>query len=228
MSTTRYLGNRPGLGTKQDAGFRIVSPSTGLTFKPGPAGTINGAKSRDPGNAPETYVLRAGVLLAKNASTGRYAPWEMASLTGAAASSAVSFTVGLAGAAEIVRRVGPSGTLRGIGPPTAGGTVANISITYSAVNLTTGVVTCSALSAALVAGSVIAEPNWDTPVTVVPDGPGINLTTLGVDTDFRVAVGGLVTGSQLLPWPADTALRQWIRAAMNVDGGGVFVFEEMV
>lgn len=343
MSTTRYLGNRPGIGTKVDAAFRLISPTGQLVFKPGPAGTLNGAKSRDPGNSPETYVLRAGTLLAKNASTGRYAPWAIGSAAAELAGAGVTLTVSAAEAAELVRRVGTTGTFVLTGPNRAGQTVVQRTVTYSSVNTSTGAITITALgnvnqverirfntastggnlqltvqltngttattaniawnatdatylasinsaldtttgvvggivatasagidtdieitltysgtgyagkswtpavvaafptgstaatympfqaaSGTFVAGSVVSEAGWTAPVTVVPDGPGINLTASGLDTDFRVPVGGVLTGSLCLPWPADAALRQWIRASMNADGGGVFAFEEMV
>lgn len=343
MSTTRYTGNRPGLGTKADAGFRLISPTGQLTFKTGPAGTMNGAKSRDPGNTGSTYVLRAGVLLAKNAATGRYAPWSVGVTTAELTGAGTTLTLSVADAAELVRRGGPSGTLVLTGQNRAGQPVVQRTVTYSAVNTTNGQVTVTALgnvnqierirfntpstggnlqltvqltngttattaniawnatdatylasiqsaldtttgvangivasasagidtdneitltysgtgyagrswtpavvavfptgstaatylpfqaaAGTFLAGSVVSEAGWTTPLTVVPDGPGINLTPDGLDTDFRVPVGGQLIGSQCLPWPSDAVFRQWIRASMDGVGGNVFAFEELV
>lgn len=226
-SITPILSNiRPTVSAKTSASFRTVSVDGLTTYAPG-KGVINGTKSRDPNNTGYVTTLRSGLLLAKY--DGKYATWGIGSLASAAAASATSFTVSTGEATEIVRRVGTSGTLRGIGPPTAAGTVANISITFSAVNTSTGVVTCSALSAALVAGSVIAEPNYDTPITYVPESKGVLLPEDGTsDVDSRIPISALVDYDQLLPAPTDASLKTWIKQSMSTLEGGKFAFDDNV
>ena len=44
-------------------------------------------------------------------------------------------------AAELVRRIGATGTFKLTGPPTAGGAVVTQTVTFSAVNTSTGAIT---------------------------------------------------------------------------------------
>ncbi len=190
---------------------------------------IDGSKSRDPGNAPDTWVLRAGVLMGKITASGKYAP----SIIGSAAaytSGDLTITVTPAAAAEIVRRVGATGSLTYIGPPTAGGTVASITRAYSAVNTTTGVITTADLGANLVSGSfVCAADGSSTPITLIPDGYGLRLVQADLqDTDIEFAempISGIVDSPAILPaWPSDTSLQRWICEALSSASGGKFTF----
>lgn len=340
MSTTRLIAGRPGLQTKLTAGFRLISPNGTLSLKEG-AGVFNGAESRDPNNTGSTYVLRAGTILAKN--SGKYAPWAIGSTAGALTNSGTSITLAAAEAVELVRRVGASGTFILTGPPTSGGTTRQLTVTYSAVNTSTGVVTITALGVnevqtvnlataatggsirlvvqktdgtfaltpaaawsatdatllsnlqtaldtatgvtngivasaiaatdtdlgfvltysgtgyagntwalasvntlftsntganvvrtttgvdgRFVAGSVVSKSGWQTPLTLVPDGAGQFIPTDGTDAEGHIPDAGKITDSQLLPYPADTSLRQFIRTSLrNASGGGVFVFDSL-
>ena len=133
---------RPGVTARTDAGFRLISTDGKLSYKP-QAGVINGTESRDPGNTSYTNTLRAGLILAK--SSGKYAPWAIDVTSGALTGSGTSITLSAAGATELVRRVGTSGTFVLTGPPSAAGTVRQMTVTYSAVDTGTGVVTITAL-----------------------------------------------------------------------------------
>ena len=146
----------PGVGTARTATPReILAGNAQLAqYVPG-LKLIDGSKSRDPLNGTDVDVLRAGLLLGKITSSGKYAPSILGTLSNAASSSATSLTVSAATATEIVRRIGTSGTFKLSGPPTAAGTMATQTVTFSAVNTTTGVITCSATSAAAIAGSFV-------------------------------------------------------------------------
>jgi hypothetical protein len=191
---------------------------------------IDGAKSRDSGNTGDLPVLRPGLLMGKVTASGKYAPSILGVLQSAAAAAATSVTVTAAQAAEIVRRVGATGTLRFVGPPAANGTVATFTETYSAVNTTTGVVTVSALDAALVAGSfVCADDGTYEPLTLIGDGFGVRVQDLdGNDIDVPFAelpIAGVIDSGQLLPvWPSDTALQQWLVDRLSRASGGKFTF----
>ena len=113
-----------------------------------PPVTIDGTNSGNPLNAPYTWLLWAGTLMGRETSSGKYANSVIGLTSAAVASAATSITTDVNTAAEIVRRIGASGTFKLTGPPTTGGTVATQVITYSAVNTTTGVITCTATSAA--------------------------------------------------------------------------------
>jgi hypothetical protein len=107
---------------------------------------VDGAKSRDPSNADGVDVLQFGLLMGMITESGKYAPSIIGLLTVAYDDdTSTTLTVPTAVAAEIVRRIGPTGTFKLTGPATAAGTVRTITVTYSAVNLTTGVITVTAL-----------------------------------------------------------------------------------
>ena len=216
----------PGLRDEKRANHKTVFVSPDWMYLPQSV-IIDGAKSRDPGNGTIT-VLRPGVLMGLITSSQKYAPSVIGSLQSAAASAATSITVTAAEATELVRRVGSTGTITLTGPPTSAGTVATFTETYSAVNTTTGVITCSALNAALVAGSLVsANDGSETPKTLIPDGYGIQVSSDGTDLDVEfdmLPVGGIVDDGELLPWPSDTSLRTWIREKLSTVSGGKFVF----
>lgn len=225
----------PGVSAERISKHRAVAADGYLHFLP--AGLVlDGAKTRDPDNPDYSALgasaqrrLRAGLLVGKVTATGKYANSIIGAITGAVVATGTSITVSAAQAVELVRRVGTTGTLRLVGPPTAGGTVATFTETYSAVNTTTGVVTISALNADLIAGSfVCADDGSYLPKTFLPD--GWEMIVPDDDTDLPLAqppIAGNVTASNLLPWPSDTALRAWIRSQLNDPTGyGQFVFTE--
>lgn len=221
----------PGVSAERISKHRTVTADGYLEFLPGGV-ILDGAKTRDPDNpdaaTDSTAVtrLRAGLLLGKVAATGKYANSVIGVTQGAYASGATSITVTPTEAAEIVRRVGATGNLLFIGPPTAGGTVATITQAFSAVNTTTGVITITSLGANLIAGAFVSDTDGSaTPLTFTPDGWEIPLPADGTDTPLaQPPIEGNIDGSKLLPWPTDTALRAWIRSGLN--SFGKFVFTE--
>ncbi len=136
---------RPGIGSARVAQRRNVSRNGALDYYPA-GGTIEGTKARDPGNsAYSTRALRAGLLMGKITSSGFYANSVFGLSSGALTGTGTTLTVSAAAAVEIVRRIGTTGTLKLTGPPTAGGTVRTLTVTYSAVNTSTGAITITAL-----------------------------------------------------------------------------------
>jgi hypothetical protein len=129
---------------------------------------IDGAKSRDTKNSP-TSVLRAGTLLGKVTANGKYAN----SIIGTSAvlhdTSVVTTTMTLPASVvtEIQRRIGNSGTFKISGPPTAAGTVATETVTFSAIASAT-TITITATAADFAAGSIIRPADGsETPLTVL-------------------------------------------------------------
>ena len=61
------------------------------TYAPG-LGVIDGTRSRDPGNTGFTTTLRPGLLLAKNATTKKYATWSIGQSTAALAGAGADVT----------------------------------------------------------------------------------------------------------------------------------------
>jgi hypothetical protein len=199
--------------------------------------TIDGSVSRDPGNGIVT-VLRAGLLMGKVTATGFYAPSAFGVTTGTTAQNGTAYTSGgtsiavtPAAATEIVRRIGTSGNLNFIGPPSAAGTVAVIQQAFSAVNTSTGVLTITSLGANLVIGSIVAPTDGSqSPITFVNEGFGAQMTS-SLDgsnlllQDYKFPVAGNPDLSQLIPFPADTSTQAWIVSQLNALGFGQFVFK---
>lgn len=130
----------PGIPAQTVLSNSYISAGGPLAYLPGGA-TIDGTKARDPGNsAYSTFTLRCGLLLGKATSGGKYSNSIIGVTTGAL-STGSSITISAAGAAELVRRVGSTGNLSLTGPTTASGTARTLTVAYSAVNTTTGVIT---------------------------------------------------------------------------------------
>lgn len=221
----------PGPHTERGFAYRRVrTTDKGATYVPGGA-VIDGSKSGDPGNDPYTYVLRPGLLMGKITASNKYAPSILGVTLNAEAANSVAIEVSAACATEIVRRFGSSGTFNLIGPPTAAGTVATTQVTYSAVNTVSGVITCSALAAAKIAGSFIApEDGSQTPIAMVDDGTGIRVADADltrVDVAFpRILIGGVVSTAQIIDYPTDTSLIAWLKGSLNSVSGSAFSFQE--
>jgi hypothetical protein len=214
----------PGRQTERTASYRrIFLTDSGQSFL-APGRYIEGAKSRDPGNTPDVDMLRPGLLMGKVTSGGKYAPSIIGVTTALYTSSGSGNTtvaVSAATAAELVRRVGSTGTFKLVGPPTANGTVAVQTITYSGVNTSTGAITITAGSANSVAGSWIQPTDGsETILTFIPDGYPLQVTdqdrTTSVDVDFPLLpTGGQIEAAQLLSYGTDTSLQSRIKTQLR-------------
>lgn len=225
MSLPGYSPGMPGMRTALAATHRVVFLQGDWHSGLAQGRIIDGSKSRDSTNTGDLDVLRAGLLMGKITASGKYAPSIIGVMQSAAISTATAVTVSPAQAVEIVRRVGATGTLRFVGPPTAAGTVATFTETYSAVDTTTGIITCSGLDAALIAGSfVCANDGTYLPLAPIPDGYGVKVTDVDGTTSLDVPypllpIAGVINSSELLPaWPSDTSLQDWLREKLNLYG----------
>jgi hypothetical protein len=212
----------PGVGTSRVASPREVLAGNAQfgQFVPG-LRTIDGSRSRDPLNSPDVDVLRAGLLLGK-ATGGKYAVSILGVLTAAAAGGATTLSVTPAVATEIVRRLGGSGSLKLTGPPAAAGTVATQVVTYSAVNTTTGAITCTATSSAAIAGSFVqAIDGSETILTLLGNKWGVKVTDLsGASTDVledQLLLAGHVKTANIINYPTDTSLVAYVKAALRTN-----------
>ena len=141
MSVFRPNLGLPRMNTERIARHRTVTSDAYGKFLPG-GGIIDGTKARDTGEEDgDTTHLRAGLLMGRITSGGKYANSFFGTTTGALANGATSITVSATEAAEIVRRIGASGNISLTGPASAAGAVRSLTVAYSAVNTTTGVVT---------------------------------------------------------------------------------------
>ncbi len=233
MSLPGYVPGLPGIRTALVATHRVIFKGGVWDFVDLPLGKIiDGANSRDSSNTGDLDVLRPGLLMGKITATGLYAPSILGVISGAYTSGGTQLTVSLAQAAEIVRRVGSSGTgtLKAIGPPTANGINAVTAITYSAIDVTTGIITVTSLGVNKVAGTLItAADGTQVPTTVIPDGYGIKVTDIDGTTNLSVPfpqlpIGGTIISANLLPVvPTDTTIQAYIEASgLNLHGQFVF------
>ena len=225
------IGNPlPGVGSDRTATPRRVLLASGI-FLPG-GKILSGANSRDPLNTGDLDVLRAGVVLGKITSGGKYAPSILGVLAAAyelTGGDDVEMTVSAATATELVRRIGASGTFNVTGPPSAAGTVVTEEVTYSAVNTTTGVITITEAAAAYVIGSFIQPTDGsETPLGMVPDGYGIKVTDVDAasqDTQLPILlIGGVIDASRIVNFPSDASLVTWLLAT-KLNAVGQYIFD---
>ena len=210
----------PGIGTARVATPREILAGNAQfsQFVPG-LRVIDGSRSRDPLNVPDVDVLRAGLLLGKT-TANKYAPSVIGMLTTAAVAGATSLAVAPAVATEIVRRLGTSGTFKLTGPPAAAGTVATQVVTYSAVNTSTGAVTCTATSAAAIAGSFVQPTDGsETIVTLLGNKWGVKVTDLsGNSTDVmedQLLLAGHVKTANMINYPGDVSLVAFVKNSLR-------------
>jgi hypothetical protein len=217
------------LGTGPTATHRLVFRNGTMTGTVGGGRIIDGSKSRDSGNTNDTDTLRPGLMLGKITSSGKYAPSIIGVTSGAVAVGATTVSVTAAQAAELLRRVGASGTFTLRGPAIAGGPVVSETVTYSAISGTD--ITVTALTNPYLAGSFVQPTDGsDSPVTVVPDGYGIRVTdsydqTVSADAEFDPPIAGVIddANSGVILWPSEVSLQQWIKSRLR-DSGAAFVF----
>lgn len=135
-------------------------------------------------------LLSRGLMIGKitaaagnvpSSDIGKYAPTLLGILTASASSGATSLVVSAAQAVAIAARVGSTGTntISVVGGPTAGGTVAQQTLTFSAINTSTGAITVSATSAAYVIGSAIVATDGSQLPLALLGGHEYGLTTVG-------------------------------------------------
>lgn len=141
MSVFRPNSGLPQMGTERVARHRTVTSDAYGKFLPG-GGIIDGTKSRDTGEEDgDTNHLRAGLLMGRITASGKYANSFFGTTAGALAGNGTTITVSVAEALEIVRRIGSTGNLTLTGPPSANSTARSVTIPFTAVNTSTGVVT---------------------------------------------------------------------------------------
>ncbi len=187
--------------------------------------TIDGTLSSNPLNAPFTWLLFAGTAMGRVTATGKYANSILGCITAAYAHTGgtnTTLTTDVNTAAEIVRRIGASGTFKLTAPPAAGGTVVTQVITYSAVNLTTGAITITAGSADAISGAYIQPTDGsESIVTLICDAWGIkvtdqlNTTRVDVFDPQLLAAGGTINVASVVNYPTDTSLKAWFKAGIR-------------
>lgn len=199
-----------------------------------PPVTVDGTNSSNPLNAPFTWLLFAGTFMGRITATGKYAN-SVLGLTGAAvASGATSITTDVNTAAEIVRRIGATGTFKLTGPPAASGVVATQVVTYSAVNTSTGVITCTATSAAAVTASLIQPTDGsESIITLLCETDGLKIIDLTYTNRVDVfcgtllAGGGTINTGMIVNYPADPSLKTFVKSSLRATCPGVTFLDDI-
>lgn len=203
---------------------------------------IDGSQSRDWGNSPDLGDLRCGLLMGKITTGKKYAPTVLGVTNGTTSANGTPYTSGgtsicvaPAAAVEINRRIGSSGNLTYVGPPSANGTNAVLSsIAFSAINTTTGVITTSSLGANLVVGGLVTSTDGSgLPISFIGDGWPIRVLDADGNSVSSVqwstlSIAGVVRSANLVNWPTDTSIQAWIISNLNAAAGGQFIFNDYV
>ena len=199
-------------------------------FVAGPI-TIDGTLSGNPLNAPYDWLLFAGTAMGRVTASGKYAPSIIGATTVAYAhvgGGNTSITTDVNTAKEIVRRIGTSGTFKLTGPPAAAGTVATQTVTFSAINTATGVVTITAIGADAISGSFIQPADGsETVVSLLCDAYGkkvtdqLNSTRVDVFEAQLLAAGGTLNVGSIVNYPTDASLKTWFKTALKATCPGV-------
>lgn len=204
-------------------------------FIPGPV-TVDGTASGDPGNTPYIWLIRAGNFMGRTTTGGKFASSIIGTIA-AYTSGGTTLTVSAAAAAEVARRIGTSGTgtLKVVGPPTAAGTVAVTSVTFSAVNTTSGAITVTSLGVDKVIGSLLVPADGsEVPLTVLCDEWGtkvidaLNTTRTDVFDAELWASGGIMDLAKCINVPADTSTLAWLKAQIRTANPGAQFKDDII
>jgi len=221
----------PGIHTERTATPREVLKQQEGAIRLAGGVLVDGSHSRDPLNTGDINVLRAGVILGMH--TGNlWRPSFIGVTTVNYTSGGTELTVSAATATEIVRRVGASGTLNLTHAPTAGGTVVPYAtLTYSAVDTATGVLTITDIGANVVAGSLIGPPVADLsyiPRVILADKWGVKVQDEdATDIDppgVEVLIGGVLDVAKIVNYPGATLTTHitWLQGVLNTYGRFMF------
>jgi len=194
---------------------------------------LDGSKSRDTTNSDNVALLRAGLLLGKITSGGKYAP-AVLGITGVLHDTSVvttTMTLPATTVTEISRRLGASGTFKIIGPPTAAGTVATETVTYSAIASAT-TLTITATSADFAAGSIIAPVDGSeapSQFVVAPYGLDVlDVNGTAVNHTQPLLTSGDINTDMIVNYSSmDASVKTWLKAALRTNNAGsVFTFSD--
>ncbi len=199
-----------------------------------PPVTVDGTASGNANNTPYTWLLWAGMPMGRITSSNKYANSIIGLTTASIASGGTTLTTTAAAAAEIVRRIGASGTFTLAGPPTAAGTVAAATITYSAVNTTNGQITVTAPGVAFVSGSLIQPTDGSqTILTLLCETDGLQIadqlhsTRVDVFCARLLAGGGTINTGMLVDYPSDASLKTYVKDAIKAGAPGVTFLDDI-
>jgi len=194
-------------------------------FAPPPA--IDGTASGNGSNQPYNWLLWAGMVIGKESGSNIFATSIIGQSTVALTTSATTLVTDVGTATELLRRLGGSGTLTLTGPPTASGVVASATVTYSAVDTTTGHITISETGVAFVSGSWIGPVDGtqldgsSTVYTLLAEQNGVkvvdqlNTTRVNAYSNRIWTGGGVINTSYIVNYPADSSMKAYLKGAIR-------------
>jgi len=226
----------PGYKTTQTHTPRdVLLSDVGREYLAGSTLVIDGSQSRDPGNTGNVDVLRPGLLMSKDESSGLYCPTIIDSISTAVAGGATSFTISAGGATEINRRYGGTGAeefyvfgvVTDLYSDETPAIVAE-GVAHSAVNTTSGAITCNALQNAypygflVVAGEAVrGNPDLGQLTNTVILNDDVEVTDddgNSVDVPFpRVLIAGQINTARIINYPSNVNLANWLKSEL-LDG----------
>lgn len=223
---TPILG-RPGIGAALTAAYGRVFRADEFSGYFPHGGVFDGT-SRYYGGTTNLFQHPPGLMVGQVASTKKWKTTVIGTVQTAYTSGGTTLSLTAAQAVELARRVGSSGTFTLKGAATAAGTLTSDTVTFSAVNQTTGDVTITDIGANRIAGSIVVSTDGSgTPRSFIPDGFGIEVPPDSTDADFpRIPMMGTIDTAKILDYPTDTTLQQWIKDSMCANGRCLFIFSD--
>ena len=199
-----------------------------------PPATVDGTASGNPSNAPYSWLLWAGMPMGRITASGKFATSIIGLSTAAVTTTATTLQATAAAATELQRRIGSTGTLTLTGPPTAGGTVASSSVTFSAVNTSTGAITITATGVAFVQGSMIQPADGSQAIlTLLCEETGLQVvdamhaTRVDVLCARLLCGGGTINTAMIVDYPSDTSLKTYVKSALRAGAPSVTFLDDM-
>lgn len=226
----------PGIKTSRTYTPRdVLLTDIGAEYLAGSRKVIDASNSRDPDNTGNVDVLRPGLFMSKIESTGLYAPTIIDYIETAYGAGVTSFTLSAAAATELNRRYGGTGAeefyVAGMSTNVFSDETALPSmegITHTAIDTTTGVVTCSALQNEypygflVIAGEAVRTPSLGQLTNTVILNDTIKVTDVdgnNVDVAFpRFLIAGQINTARLINYPnlaPNATLANWLKIEVN-------------
>lgn len=219
----------PGIGPVRTASFRSVLWGTEAKRLKPQGVIVDGSLSRDPLNTGDLATLRCGQLLGRITASGLYRPSIVGRSTAAYADNDTTIGVSAATATEIARIKAALGggnlSMKFIGPPTAGGTVAETAITVTAVTINgaSSTITVGDLNLAKVTDSLLTLADGsEYPRGIQGKEDGLEVADEDGDSfDTYLSdliIGGLIDTGQIVDYPADASTKAWIKTKLRAYG----------
>ena len=194
-----------------------------------PPPAIDGNASGNGANQPYNWYLWGGQIVGRETASDIWATSIIGLSTVALTTSATTLVTDVGTATELARRTTAQGatTFTLTGPPTAGGTVASSTVTFSAINTSNGHITITTTGVAFVAGSIIgpvdgSQLGGGTIYTIMADPYGckvvdqLNTTRINCYTNKLWTGGGMINVALIPSYPSDSSLQAYLKAQIRI------------